>query len=791
MSPLRGALLVAFLLLTRAVAASPCSTVDVRDALRARDVPVQAVTDDGRGGAFFFLGSGPEPDALAWAGRLPGGQLVSSQLAMAPGAADAPHDDRALHALFSALDEPALRACDLLSVGANGRADAAVLLDGLRRALGAPITPPHGATVLGSPLVVNTVSILAVLALLVLLAVQATRGALREPRLALQLAGLTALALAVRVLSAERHPVGQANGDLTHVMHAAAWLANGLGQDMGVAYPPSFRVLLYLVFSVTGPSLRVAFWLTTLVGALVCVPAALIARRLSPHPAAGVLAGVALATYPPSVLFSNGVDLSVPAGLLLTLAIERMLAARDAPAWTTVATSVLALLLFSQCRVEALGVTALVAVVSLALVVEHRAPHALSRLALAGLAAVLLSAPYLASLLAHSRDLAKADDALPLLGSALVATSLAASMALVAGWAATRWPRLPLGAPPVLAALTLGVSWFVAGLYGGNAFVPTPRPVPEFPFVTWLVDQGPWRYLDHRAHRPPWLEPGVFPFPWLALLGLSLLPSAARAPRRAVAPVALVVLPVAAWLVSSRSMTGFVPAEGLRLHVAYAGLVAAAVGLGAARAIEWLGQGFSRWAAGALLVALLIAPVGTHADVAAASDRYPAAELRFAERAMAFLPEGSTLVLPDDRIDMRRENLGYSSAFEVFRGDHLWRALAAAEGRRVRVLGLSTFLSLPLPSDGPVRAYLGVDCARVTRPQAESPSCRALRTTVAEPPLLDETIENRDVATVGLPWFGVQVPRLRLSLLPLGPSEVATLRRLAGSQLVNGGARPL
>jgi hypothetical protein len=62
---------------------------------------------------------------------------------------------------------------------------------------------------------------------------------------------------------------------------------------------------------------------------------------------------------------------------------------------------------------------------------------------------------------------------------------------------------------------------------------------------------------------------------------------------------------------------------------------------------------------------------------------------------------------------------------------------------------------------------------------------------VVEPPLLDETIENRDVSTVGLPWFGVQVPRLRLSLLPLGPSEVATLRRLAGSQLVNGGSGPL
>jgi len=788
---MRHAALIVTLLLARSLSAAPCGATELRDVLRQRGQAVQAVTDDGRGGAFFFVGAGPEPEAVAWAGRLPGGQLISSRLAVAPGADDAERATPALRALFATLDDPGVKSCELLAVGPDGRADASALLDGLRRALGGSRDPQQGASALGAPALVNALALAALLGLLGLLGVQGWRGARRNPRLALQLVALAAAALLVRVLSAARQPVGTANGDLTHVLHAASWLSQGFGQDLGPAYPPAYRVLLSLVFALTGPSLAVAFWMTTILGALVAVPAALIARRLSPHPAAGALAGLALATYPPSVLFSNGVDLSVPAGLLLTLAFERLLAAREEADGLAVATSALALWLFVQCRLEALGVAALALPGFAALLVEPAPGRALRRLALTGLLGLLASIPYLASLSGHAADLVKADDAgrLVLLGATAVAALALAGLA--AGRLASRRPSLVLVVPPLAVAGTLAFLHFVLDCHRGNPFVAEPSVVPELPFVRYHVDQGPWRFLDHRGHRPPWLEPGVFPFPLLALLGLSLFPTAAPGRRRPLAPLVLLALPVAAWLVSSRSMTGIVLAEGLRLHSAYAGLVAASLGLGAARALEWFEGRVARWTLTALLAAVLVSPLATHRGLLTDGDRNPQAELRFAERAMALLPVQATLVLPDDRVDMSREGLGHARVVDVFRGDHLWRALAATTGHRLRVVGLSAFRALPLPSDDPVFVYLGLDCARTRRPAAQNPSCDELRSLVRGDPTLDQTVPNRELASLGLPWFGVYTPEVRLTLLPLTPSEVASLRRAAGSLLVNPAAEHL
>lgn len=780
-----AALLVLALLVGSPGTAAPRDAAGLCDELVRRNVPARAVTTDGAGGVFVFLGGPSGYEALAWVGRLPNGHLVSSRTTLDLGPASLARAEPTFRRLFEALGDPALEAGELLAVSAAGRADAAGRLDALRVALAAPVPPPEGGAGWSSPQLVTWLALLEVLALLSLVLVQATRGARTRPREALALAGLVGLALLVRALTSSRLPVGAANADFTHLLHATTWLTDGFGQDLGAAYPPAYRVLLAALFRVFGPDLELAFWTTTVAGALVVVPAALLARRVAGTKGA-LFAGLALATYPPAVVFSNGVDLSMPAALLLTLSFERLLAARERPEGLTLAAWALATLLFVQCRVEAVGLALPLLLAQGALLVEQPPRGAPWRLGLAAVLALALGAPYLGSLTAHASDLGKAADALPLLLQGSAALCATAVGWFVAARQMERRASLPIAWLIGLTVATLTLLVAVALRRSGHALVPAPQVVPEFPFTVYHVEQGPLRFVDHAGLRFPWTEPGVFP--WLTLIpwALSLLPAPAGSGRRLpLAAPLLLALPIVAWVATSRSLTGIAGFEGLRLHAVSAGLVAASIGLGAERVLAWVGPGGSRRIAAAMLVAVLLASLVTHENLLHDREHSPQIEARLARQALARLPDAATLLLVDDAVDMREESLGVRSVLEVFRGDHLWRALAALEGRRLRVVPLSAFRELPLPLDGPVFAWLGLDCARARHPETALASCRDLRRGLASPPLLEAEAPNRAYESLGLPWFSPATSTLRFSLLPVSPSEAAMLRHPPASRLVN------
>ncbi len=781
----RAALLLLALLIGSHGTAAPRDPAGLRDQLQRRGVPVGVVTTDGAGGAFFFFGDASAPEALAWAGRLPNGHLISSRTTIDPAPAALARAEPAFRRLFEALDDPALADDELLAVGAAGRADAAGRLDALRVALAAPVAPPEGSAGWASPQVVTWLALLEVLALLGLVLVQAARGARARPREALALAGLVGLALLVRALTSARHPVGAANADFTHLLHVTTWLTDGFGQDLGAAYPPAFRALLAALFCVFGPDLDLAFWTTTVAGALVVLPAALLARRLAGL-AGALFAGLALATYPPAVVFSNGVDLSMPAALLLTLSFERLLAARDRPDGATVASWALATLLFVQCRVEAVGLALPLLLAQAALLVEQRPRGALARVGLAAAAALVLGAPYLGSLAAHADDLGKAAGAIPLLLQGSAALTVGAVVWLVAARPMERRASLPIACLLGLTIATLALLVAVALRHSGHALLPAPQVVPEFPFTLYHVEQGPLRFVDHAGLRFPWTEPGVFPLLLLIPWALSLLPTPARSSLRLpLAAPLLLGLPIVAWVATSRSLTGIAGFEGLRLHAVWAGLVASSIGLGADRMLAWLGEGWWRRIAALALTAVLLAPLVTHRALLQGGEQNPQTEARLARQALARMPDGATLLLVDDVVDMREELLGDRSVLEMFRCAHLWRALVAVEERRVRVVPLSAFRELPLPLDGPVFAWLGLDCARARHPETALASCRDLRRLLAGPPLLEALAPNRAYESLGLPWFSPATATLRFSLLPVSPAEAATLRRPAASRLVN------
>lgn len=783
---LRALVLVLALLGARSAAADPCDGQAMRDALRARGLPVKHVTSDGAGGVFLFLGHAARVEALAWAARLPGGQIASSHQAVADAGGSTRPWEAVLGDVYRALAAPALAGCPQLAAPPGGRPDVGARLDALRTAVGLPAGPPPATAAWSSPRVVTWLALLEVLALAALLAVRAGQAVRARPREALGLAALVAGAVLVRALATSRHPIGAANGDFTHVLHAATWLADGFGADFGAAYPPAYRVLLAAVYAVTGPSLQVGFWLTTLLGALTAVPVALLARRLA-GPMAALYAGLALATYPAAVFFSNGVDLSMPAAFLLALSFERLLAAVDRPTPPVVATWALALLLFVQCRLEAVGLALPIAAAQLVMVLEARSPGVLRRLAPAAAASLALALPYAGFLLAHAADLGKADDALRLLAAGCAALALATVLAFLAGRLIARRPGAALAAPVVLGVATLALLAAVVSRYSGNAFLPVPQVVPEFPFVRYHVEQGPLRYVDPAGLRFFLTEPGLFPLALLVPWALSLLPTFGRGQRRLpLAPLLLLGLPLVAWLATSRSHTGVVLAEGLRLHAAFAGLVAASIGIGAARVLAWVGPGPARWVAGALLAVAALAPLVTHRDLAADGERAPQAEARFVEAALERLADGTTVLLPDDVVDLREEHLGLRHVNEVFRTDHLWQALVAIRGKAVTVVPLSTFLTLPLPAEGPIVAALGLDCARAPHPETRSPSCRRLGRALKGAPLQAVQLPNLTYETLGLASFQPSTATLSLSVLPVDPSEVTALRRDAASRLVKG-----
>ena len=137
--------------------------------------------------------------------------------------------------------------------------------------------------------------------------------------------------------------------DAEHYWGIASNLASGKGFSHvypgGTLHETAFRLpfwpgLLALALVVFGTHLSVAMGLNAVIGSLVAVEAAALARQAA-GPRAGVVAGAVVAVYPPLVANDVG-SLGDPLGLLLLLVVVRLIAARRW-SWAALATGVFVL----------------------------------------------------------------------------------------------------------------------------------------------------------------------------------------------------------------------------------------------------------------------------------------------------------------------------------------------------------------------------------------------------------------------------------------------------------------
>jgi hypothetical protein len=620
------------------------------------------------------------------------------------------------------------------------------------------------------------------LAYLALLAALGVRAARREPVDALLASLLAVVALAVRLLSAPRVPIEAANGDLTHLVDAATWLRSGLEAFPGVAYPPAYRLLLTGLFALFGPSPELGFVTTTVLGALTAVPVYVLARRLGGSRLAGVVGGLALAAYPPAVFFSNGITLVVPAALLLTLALTHLEALLASPSRTHAWALGLALALLVQCRLEALGIVALALLVAAFRTWQAGAMGAVARRAwLPALVLVAALGPYVTLVLRGTSGSPDAATAEGLLAVQAVRLAALCAGAWLASLALSRWGVLR--ALAVVGAAGAGWHWAarLATSYTANPFVPSPFVVPEVPFFSFHADMGAWHFLTVGFTHAWSDQPAFLPVTYAALLSLALAPRAAGdGPRVSVTAVALVGLPLAGGALTSFIATGIGPAEGLRLHVPYTGLVAAGVGVGAGRAVDWLAPGpWARRGLALLLGVVVLSPAVTHRAFLSDVDRDQRAEYLFARDALARLPDGATLLLPDRPLDLHADMDRPITSAELFRTPHLLRAVAFSMGRTVTVRGLRALPAAAAPS--PVWFFAGLECYRAPRPLSEAEDCAAVRAVAGDAADAVREVPTRGYNVHSAERLGTPPPRMRFALVRLEPAQLAEVQRRVGT----------
>lgn len=739
------------------------------------DVPAAALVQPGM---LAHLRLGPE-DALLWFGLGAGGQLVTASRVYGP-AASSHGDDEArlpaqLKALFERLNSAgALVPCEALRAdNVPGKVDG--LLQRAERMIGRDVSAR--ATRGWLPLLVHVLGLLTLLAWLALSGIAVWRALRAAPRESLLLFGLAGLALGIRLFSSERLPIGAANGDLTHLDAVATWMTQGLDIHHGAAYPPAYRLLLWLLAQVTGPSLQLAFLLTTVLGALCVIPAYLIARDATGSRAAGVIAALALAAYPPSILFSNGVNLVIPAAFWLASAFAwlcRYLEHRRP--WLLGGLGV-NLLLFGQARLESLGVGVAVLFGMALLVFEHGRPRELRRVLLAFAVAALFFLPYLGLLFGSRGDLHHNPASQPALLEPLLVFTVVGTVMLILHPRLRRSTGLRLMLLGAASWASISAILQVAREYPGSALWAKASHVPEFPFTTFYSNMSLGRFDSFDTIHPWFEEPALVPLLLLPFLFLAFVTPRDLPSRRSwlMAPV-LIGIALVAQKMTSFIATGIVMAEGLRLHVAYVGLVAAAIGIGAARLVEALDlPAVGRGMVVGLVAALVLSPVLTHRAFYSDTRHNPQEEFLFLRDSMAQVPQGATLLFADDRLDLRADGLGHAEISTIFRAEHLIRALAWTQGKQIKIQGLRDYLSQPLRRPGPTYIFLGLDCHRSPNHRTENPSCAHARALAPGERVATRAITNRLYSSQSMLTAGITIPEIELALLALDDTALEAL----------------
>lgn len=606
--------------------------------------------------------------------------------------------------------------------------------------------------------------------LAVLSIVFAIAWARKNARESLGILGLLGLSVLVRVAAAPRVPMAPGNADFTHLSEVGMWIRDGLFGEVSFAYPAAWKVVIYMAFRVAHPSPELAFWLTTLAGCLTVVPVYLLGRRVTGSALGGVLAALVMATHPMAVFFGNGVSLETPSALLLVLSFVGLYRFLDRGDPASAAFYALPTLLFTECRLEALGV--LPALLSgqfgLALLQKKGGMLWSRRYVLLGLS--LLIIPYVTFMLLYGVDVVREGYPQRMLGISLGAVAfVVAVLALDRFVLVRKWGRLAFNA-----AVGMAFVWFVVHLWrcAGACFLVSPDH---------LADLAHTAKYASCSEGEKWvvLSSGVFP----ALLPLLGVVSLVMPARDSAEPNHRYFLLVAAYLIWAgqyliTTLTGNLIAEGARYQVLYLGLVAVMAGSGAfalaqglrkLRLPEWLAQGVA--------VLLVASSVATHWGFMTDVRHNQQAEYEFARSALKVIPERSTIGFPDFGIEVVEEGTHQVDVSRVFRTRDLLDGVAVSDSKWIHAMPLS-LLPRKQPSK-PFFVYLGLDCYRVPNGEPVHPFCQRLRAGDIGEVVLQRTLENRRYSGAWSHKIGPSGPFVELTMVKIAPKDYARFKEVS------------
>jgi 4-amino-4-deoxy-L-arabinose transferase-like glycosyltransferase len=535
-------------------------------------------------------------------------------------------------------------------------------------------------------------------------------------RTALAVAALFLVGLALRLVVSPRLPMLSTCTGLEHV-ETAYLIADGLWNGpFRAAYPLAVPALASLPMQLFGLSPDLFFVTVGVLSALLVPALYMVGRLLWESPAAGLVAALFGALFPPFLTFATTGSLAVPYATLATLSMGLLLAWRRSGSQALLTALLAALVLVLQTRLEA----ALFIVPVLAALALDDAPAApgLFRARTWTVAGIFLLAalPYLVTKTAQLGNDPSMGNPPLLTGSVRFLLEAALLVGFTGAWSLSAQKRHPASLPWLAALLFLFWGLSLLWRFGHTVFYWGPTLLAGF-------DQPTEVYAPVGL---PMLDPKLTPLLFVAGYFASICTLLRRRERRT-------WLLLNAWCgvlfaASLMKSTGELPFEGVRTALP----ALPPFLLLAARGVVWL-RGSLRDArvpaADGVLVAAgvlsLVIPVMSSLD----TDFDQQAEYRFVRSWVEELPDGATLLLPNETREVAMENGGPPVPLAMARLMRTRALFDATLGSRrdrvaIRLVDGAAAIAEVAGTPGPLYFYEGLDCHRTGSPSV-APLCQA------------------------------------------------------------------
>ncbi len=615
-------------------------------------------------------------------------------------------------------------------------------------------------------------------ALLIVAFVQRTR---RFPKESLIGVGLVALGLAIRLLSSERLPILSASADFTYIRLVTALFEQGLGADVPVTPPylPAYPVLLYELFRFVARSPEFAFFITTFFGAWTLWPVFRVGKHLSGSRKGGLFAALALACYPTSIYFSNGINLMIPAAFLLAMNFMHFLDGLEKNTWKNHGLYVLSLFLLVHCRSDVMGLAVFVVLIQGFIVWDK---HAWSE-SLRKWPVFLLGAVALIPLILSLGDTAAeyswhvASTMERFRWAFLVACGLCVGVVLAGRFLPV---SKKLDTAIVLFVSLAAVMLLVSTIkhYPGNPLSPQLFTFADTPHTVYYgnAEKIPTGFLTGSLFSFI-ASPALFPLLMIPLWIFSLWPK--RTPEKttlSVVAILLFSLPFFNKALTSFLQTGIVMAEPARYLLPTSPLIAASIGLGAWNVRERF-SGRAGQAVTVVLVAVLLSPLWTNRELLADTRHNPQNQYDFVRKAVDLLPDRAMLLYPSHCIDSTYFDKISRVDDVIDRSVDLIRGVSFFERKEPTLMDWQRFEKEAIPDGSDVYFLRTAGCAYVLSPAAEHPYCQAVNNLSGHSVLLTATVPNRKYSGSEILDVATNVDSLTFSLVRLDTEAARKLQR--------------